>query len=283
MFFPSVVSIELLIWLREMKNVLVRTKVYATSNGIVVIAMTKPTQIRAAPHNPAPAKKASGRPVIGVLDRAIWAQRLNASQRERIEAETQVRYVPTGGSVCKKGEPVEHWIGVLDGLVKIYTDTPDGRTMTFSGVPAGGWLGEGSLLKSEPRRYDVAALRDSVIAYVPRSTFEWLLDSSLDFNRFLMIQINERLGQFIAQVECDRLMNPDARVARTLGALFNPMLYPGSGRQLQISQEEIGYLTGVSRQRVNQALQVLEREGLLKTEYGGVSVLDLHRLQRFGE
>jgi CRP/FNR family transcriptional regulator, cyclic AMP receptor protein len=239
--------------------------------------MTKPTQINAAPHNATSNK----RPVIQVLDRAIWAQRLNASQRERIEAETLIRQVPSGGSVCKKGEAVEHWIGVLDGLVKIYTDTPDGRTMTFSGVPAGGWLGEGSLLKSEPRRYDVAALRDSVIAYVPRATFEWLLDSSLDFNRFLMIQINERLGQFIAQVECDRLMNPDARVARTLGALFNPMLYPGSGRQLQISQEEIGYLTGVSRQRVNQALQVLEREGLLAVEYGGVSVLDLHRLQRF--
>jgi CRP/FNR family transcriptional regulator, cyclic AMP receptor protein len=244
--------------------------------------MTKPTPIHAAPHNP-PSRKMPGRPVIQVLDRAIWAQRLNASQRERIEAETQVRHIPTGGSVCKKGEPVQHWIGVLDGLVKIHTDTPDGRTITFSGVPAGGWLGEGSLLKSEPRRYDVTALRESVIAYVPRSTFEWLLDSSLDFNRFLMIQINERLGQFIAQVECDRLMNPDARVARTLGALFNPMLYPGSGRQLQISQEEIGYLTGVSRQRVNQALQVLEREGLLKIEYGGVSVLDLHRLQRFGE
>ena len=95
-------------------------------------------------------------------------------------------------------------------------------------------------------------------------------------------QLNERLGQFIALVESERLLDPDARVARSLGALFNPVLYPGIGRQIQISQEEIGLLAGVSRQRVNQALPVLERAGLLKVAYGGVQVVDLSGLQHFG-
>ena len=74
----------------------------------------------------------------------------------------------------------------------------------------------------------------------------------------------------------------EKRVARSLGALFNPVLYPGIGRQILISQEEIGFLAGVSRQRVNQALQVLEKAGLLRVDYGGVTVIDLQGLQRFG-
>ncbi|MBL8386384.1 MAG: winged helix-turn-helix domain-containing protein, partial [Burkholderiales bacterium] len=93
---------------------------------------------------------------------------------------------------------------------------------------------------------------------------------------------NERLGQFIGIVENDRMLEPDARVARALAQLFNPLLYPGTATQLQLSQEEIGLLSGVSRQRANQALQVLEKAGLLKVEYGGVRVLDVEGLKRFG-
>ena len=64
--------------------------------------------------------------------------------------------------------------------------------------------------------------------------------------------------------------------------LFNPLLYPGTAAQLQLSQEEIGLLSGVSRPRANQALQVLEKAGLLLVEYGGVRVLDVEGLKRFG-
>ncbi len=117
---------------------------------------------------------------------------------------------------------------------------------------------------------------------MPRATFTWLLDSSIAFNRFLLLQLNERLGQFIGQVEYDRLLDVEARVARCLAAMFNPYLYPRTEMELQISQEEIGYLSGISRQRVNQALKVLEAEGLIRVEYGGIHVLDLPRLRNFG-
>ena len=109
-----------------------------------------------------------------------------------------------------------------------------------------------------------------------------MLDHSIAFNRFLLNQLNERLAYFIAMVEYDRMLDPDARVARCLASLFNPYLFPGVGPQLQISQEEIGNLSGVSRQRANQALRVLEKVGLLRVEYGGITVLDPEGLGRFG-
>jgi len=145
----------------------------------------------------------------------------------------------------------------------------------------GGWFGEGSVLKTEPRRYDVVALRDSRLAFMPRSTFEWLLDNSIAFNRFLLLQLNERLGVFISLVEYDRMLDTDTRVARCLGALFNPYFNPGRQRTLQISQEEIGYLCSTSRQRANQALQVLEKAGLLRVDYGSITILDVDGLLTF--
>lgn len=216
------------------------------------------------------------------LRATLWARALTEDQMSRVERESEERFCAAGTAVCRKGEPVDAWIGVLEGLVKIHTVSAGGRSVTFTGIPAGGWFGEGSLLKADPRKYDALALRDSRIARMPRATFEWLIDNSIGFNRFLLRQLNERLAQFIALIEYERLLDTDARVARCLGELFNPILYPGIGQRLSISQEEIGYLTGVSRQRVNQALQRLEREGLLAVGYGGVEVLDVDRLRSYG-
>lgn len=216
-----------------------------------------------------------------LLRASLWTRSLAPQQMARVEAETQVRTLPVGVPVCRKGEPVEHWIGVIDGLVKMTSVTPEGKTTTFTGVTSGGWFGEGSLLKDRTRKYDVVTLRESVVAYMPRATFEWLLDTSIEFNRFLLMQLNERLGQFIAMVEYERLLETDARVARALAGLFNPVLYPEQAEEVQLSQEEVGYLTGVSRQRANQALQVLEKAGLLKVEYGRIRILDLDGLRTF--
>ena len=171
---------------------------------------------------------------------------------------------------------------MVDGLVKIHSLSPSGKSVTFAGIPAGGWFGEGSVLMGEPLKYDIVALRDSRIALMPEATFRWLLDTSIPFNRFLLTQLNERLGQFIGMVEHDRLLDPDARVARALAGLFNPLLYPDTRPHIQISQEELGYLAGASRQRVNRALQVLGKAGLIKVDYGLVTVLDLDGLQRYG-
>ena len=215
------------------------------------------------------------------LSNCRWAQSLSVDELQRVASEIVEKKIASGGYVCRKGEVVANWIGVIDGLVKMSNLSSEGKLTTLTGVASGGWFGEGSLLKDEPRRYDILALRDSRIAYLPRATFNRLLNTNLGFNRFLLVQLNERLGMFIALMENERLLEPDARVARSLGALFNPVLYPGNGRQLQISQEEIGLLAGVSRQRVNQALQVLEKAGLLLVEYGSITVVDLSGLQRY--
>jgi CRP-like cAMP-binding protein len=187
--------------------------------------------------------------------------------------------VKPGEFLCKMGRPVFYWLGLLDGLLKMSNDGSQGAAMTFAGLPPGGWFGEGTALKREVYRYNIEPLRNSVVAGLPVDSFHWLLERSIPFNRYLMSQLNERLGQFMAARQIDRLTDPDARVALTLAALFHPVLYPGVGSLLRITQRELGYLVGLSRQRVNEALRSLQRRQLIRIEYGGVRVLDLAALR----
>jgi CRP-like cAMP-binding protein len=168
---------------------------------------------------------------------------------------------------------------VLDGMLKMSNDSTQGASVTFTGVPPGAWFGEGTLLKRETYRYNIEALRRSRVSGLPVDEFQGLLERSIPFNRYVMNQLNERLGQFIAAREIDRLTDADTRVARSLAALFHPVLYPGVGELLRITQQELGYLVGLSRQRVNEALRALQAGGAIRVEYGGVRVLDRERLR----
>ncbi len=218
-------------------------------------------------------------PTPDELSSIPWLPLLLPEERARAVAVLQVGDAALGDYVCRVGKPVTYWFGVVEGLLKMSSDTAQGVTITFAGLPPGGWFGEGTTIKRESYRYNIQALRKSVVAGLPVDTFHWLLDHSIGFNRFVMNQLNERLGQFIAAREIDRLNNPDVRVARSLAALFNPVLYPGVGEVLRITQQELAYLVGLSRQRVNEALAALEAQGTIRVEYGGLRVLDLGALR----
>lgn len=218
-------------------------------------------------------------PTAAELANIPWLQLLAPAERAIAEADLLVGQAQPGDLVCRVGRPVTYWFGVVDGLLKMSGENADGQTMTFAGLPPGGWFGEGTVLKRESYRYNVQALRKSLVAGLPVDTFHQLLDHSIGFNRFVMNQLNERLGHFIAAREIDRMNNPDLRVARSLASLFHPVLFPGVGEVLRITQQELAYLVGLSRQRVNEALTTLEGQGLIRVEYGGVRVLDLDALR----
>ena len=214
----------------------------------------------------------AGIPWLGVLS--------DSDRREAIDA-LVVATTESGDRVCRIGAPSTYWFGVIDGLLKMSNVSVDGNQITYTGVPPGAWFGEGTLLKREVYRYNIEALRRSTVAGLPIEVFWRLLERSIPFNRFVMFQLNERLGQFIAAREIDRNNQPDARVARSLAALFHPVLYPGVGQLLRITQQELAYLVGLSRQRTNQALTALQAAGLIRVEYGGVRVIDLAALRAY--
>jgi CRP/FNR family transcriptional regulator, cyclic AMP receptor protein len=208
-----------------------------------------------------------------------WVKVLKPDEFRAATPHIQVSDAQPGDYVCRIGRPVTYWFGVIEGLLKMSSDTEQGNAVTYSGLPPGGWFGEGTVLKREVYRYNIQALRKSVVAGLPADNFHWLLDHSIGFNRFIMNQLNERLAQFIVALEIGRMNDPDVRVARSLASLFNPVLFPGVGDILRITQQELAYLVGLSRQRVNEALAALEEKGSIRVEYGGLRVLDLQALR----
>jgi CRP/FNR family transcriptional regulator, cyclic AMP receptor protein len=228
-----------------------------------------------------PLRERARRPTEDELAGIPWLAVLDDADRARARQEVIIANAEVGDMICRIGRPATFWFGLVEGLLKMSNDPSLGPAVTFTGVPPGAWFGEGTLLKREPYRYNIETLRRSAVAGLPVEAFHELLGRSIPFNRFVLNQLNERLGQFIAARETDRLNDPDTRVARNLAALFHPVLYPGVGQLLRVTQQELAYLVGLSRQRVNEALKVLQTRGLIQIEYGGLRVLELQGLRQY--
>lgn len=210
-----------------------------------------------------------------------WVRMLDERTKERVVADCHDRIYSPKEVVARQGEPVTSWIGVVDGLLKVSTVTASGRSIMFTAVPSGSWVGEGSVIKREPRRYELLALRMTRVVHVPRATFMWLLETSTEFSRYIIDHLNERTGQFVGMMEVSRITDPAGRVAGALCNLFNPVLNPKASPLLNISQEELGELAGFTRSTINAALMKLRKLDLVHSEYGGILVLDVDSLRAF--
>ena len=230
-----------------------------------------------------PSREALGPQTLRMLRTSRWADGLRADEWRLVVDTAIERCYAANDWIARAGDRVNHWAGIVDGFAKMSVASVDGRASTLTGVCAGVWFGEGSLIKHEARRYDVTALRASRVVLVPREVFIHLRNTSIPFNHYLLDLMNARLSLFIGTLAHDRLLDTDARVAYCIGSLFDEALYPQADRHVQIDQSEVGLLANVSRQRANVALQRLQALGLLRIERSGLTVLDIAGLHRFAE
>ena len=205
-----------------------------------------------------------------------WFAGLPAAMQERLREEVFAEQADKGAVMMPAGSAVQGWHAVLSGLVMLQSPTSQGRSSAFIGVPDGEWFGEGSAMKPEPRRYHVVALRPTTLLCLPLPLFATLRETSLAFNQFLVLHLNMRLGQAMTIIEAGRTQSTEHRVALYLSRLFRR-----STRRLNLTQEELGQLVGLSRQTVNKVLRSLEGMGIVSLDFGRVAIVDDEALNAY--
>ena len=205
-----------------------------------------------------------------------WFGSIPTNLQKQLCSEVSVMQGDKGAVMLAAGSRVEGWHAVLAGLVMLQSPASKKRSSAFIGVPDGEWFGEGSAMKPEPRRYNVVALRPTNLLCLPLPLFATLRETSLAFNQFLVLHLNMRLGQAMTIIEAGRTQSTEHRVALYLSRLFWR-----STRRLNLTQDEIGQLAGLSRQTVNKVLHLMEGQGIVSLDFGRVAIVDDGALNAF--
>lgn len=196
---------------------------------------------------------------------------LAADSRQFVLDRSTVRRLVTGESVFHHGDDADCMYVVEVGRLAVQTTTSEGQTAIVRIIGPGQVVGELALLVEELRRTGtVVAVEPSTLRVIHRSLFAEIRSRDPRVDRALVADLAARLAALSDQLVINQVGTLAERVAERLLAL--DVAYRHGW--IQLTQRELGAMTGGSRQAVNAVLAGAAAGGLIAVRRGAVRVLD---------
>lgn len=209
---------------------------------------------------------------------------LTSTQLDWVAQRAHRRVFEAGRNVMTIDQPGEAVYIILHGTVKIHIEQGE-RDVIISIMGAGDVLGEMSLIDSIGRSASAVTLEDSLMLWMDKATFNYMLDNFPPVARNLVKILSSRVRFLDQLIQALATLDVNGRVARQLLAFAEKFGREKDGaRQIRIvlTQSDIADLVGASRKRVNQAMVLFKERGLIDTDAEGrIAIKDSERLARF--
>jgi CRP/FNR family cyclic AMP-dependent transcriptional regulator len=218
-----------------------------------------------------------------------WFSSLSPSLRHDILRCAYVKRFKDSDLISARGDPPSEWTAVAKGAVRVSSTSLSGKQITLTYVEPGVWFGDVAMFDGDQRTHDAYAHGLTTLLCVARTDFQKILSQHVELYEALMRLQARRIRTLFGLVEDLNTLPLRARLAKQLLHLARsygvPCLADGNETRigLQLAQEELAQLLGASRQRVNQELKSMEREGAIRIEPGGLVVRQREALMRISE
>jgi CRP-like cAMP-binding protein len=201
---------------------------------------------------------------------------LDEAALEAVARRTVIRQVPRDGVIFRRGDPCAGLYVVLEGRVRVYRASADGREQVIHAVGPGRALADGGPYPASAR-----ATEEARILFLPRDDFQWLYRHHPEIADVVIRDLGRRLRRMVALVEKISLRDVPARVALSLMeyAESEGQLRDGGELKLPRTQEEMASELATTRESVARALARLRREGAIRQRGRRVAIVSLARLE----
>ncbi|GAB4217124.1 MAG: Crp/Fnr family transcriptional regulator [Rhodoferax sp.] len=225
----------------------------------------------------------SAEPILTAQERAAinngrWFSSLSPTLRHDILRCATPRRYADGELIAARGDPPQAWMACAQGAARVSSVALSGKQITLTYVEPGIWFGDVAMFDGDQRTHDVYAHGDTTLLLVTRADFFRILGQHTELSEALLRLHARRIRQLYGLVEDLNTLPLRARLAKQLLHLLRSYGVASLSDSnewrisLQLAQEELAQLLGASRQRVNQELKAMEREGAIRIEPGGLVV-----------
>jgi len=193
------------------------------------------------------------------------------------------RVFEAGRNVMTIEQPGEAVYVILHGTVKIHIEQGE-RDVIIAILGAGDMLGEMSLIDSIGRSASAVTLENSLMLWMDKNTFNYMLDNFQPVARNLVKILSARVRLSDQLIQALATLDVNGRVARQLLAFAEKYGREKDGMtqiRITLTQGDIADLVGASRKRVNQAMVSFKEQGLIDDMDGRISIMDSEGLARY--
>jgi CRP/FNR family transcriptional regulator, cyclic AMP receptor protein len=191
---------------------------------------------------------------------------------------TPVRF-RRGDTIFRKDDPPTCMYVVVDGAVRVSTVSAEGRTALLSLIGQNEIFGEIAVLDGMPRTTDVTANSDCELLAIERRDLLRFLHNQPGLALKFIELLCARLRTTNAHVEQVMLQNIPTRLANTLVRLAGPADGAATPPRIEMTQQQVSEMAGMSRESANKLLAVWAAEGWVRLEPGTVHVLQIDALR----
>jgi CRP/FNR family transcriptional regulator len=210
---------------------------------------------------------------------------LSVEELGEVFRRAQVRQMHAGQTLFVQGEPGAGLFIVIDGLVKLFKTSMDGKEQVLRHMPAGESFNEVPVFDGGPNPVSAVCVEDGQLLVLSRETVAELLQAYPALSEAVVRVLASRLRHLVALVEDLSFRQVTGRVARVLLQSVAPHegVGAGAGRKSRVTQREIAEMTGTSREVAARALRALEEAGAVTISRSGVQIADADRLRTLGD
>jgi CRP/FNR family cyclic AMP-dependent transcriptional regulator len=208
---------------------------------------------------------------------------MTPAQLDWVSQRAHRRNFETGRNVLTIEQPGEAVYIILHGTVKIYVEQGE-RDVILAILGAGDLLGEMSLIDSIGRSASAVTLENTLMLWMDKTTFTYMLDNFPPVARNLVKILSARVRLSDQLIQALATLDVNGRVARQLLAFAEKYGREKDGVtqiRITLTQGDIADLVGASRKRVNQAMVLFKEQGLIEDVEGRIAVIDSEGLARY--
>jgi len=193
---------------------------------------------------------------------------------------TVERVYPRGAMVFRRGETCHGLYVVLEGQVKIYRSSPDGREQVLHVEGPGEPLAELPLFDGGPYPASARTLEESRLLFLPLDAFQSLYRRNPEIADAVIHDLGRRLRRLVQLVHRVSLKDVGARVATALidYAEAADSFRDGAVFLLPRTQEELAAELATTRESVARALRKFRRAGIIVQDGPHIRILSAERL-----
>jgi CRP/FNR family transcriptional regulator len=186
--------------------------------------------------------------------------RLGEGALDAVERRVVTRRVAAETLLFRHGEPCKGLYAIVEGQVRVYRSSADGREQVIHTLGPGRPVAEVPLFDGGPYPASARTTEPTRLLFLPLADFQWLYRSEPEIADAVIHELGRRLRRMVGLVE---------KISLRDGAEF----------PLPRTQEELAAELATTRESVARALSRLRAEGIIEQSGGTVRVLDAARLE----
>ncbi|MEE9496962.1 MAG: Crp/Fnr family transcriptional regulator, partial [Desulfobacterales bacterium] len=220
--------------------------------------------------------------ILNIISAIPLFNGLPADQLSAIRQIAVEKQFNKGQTIFSEGDETTGFFVVVDGRIKIYKVSSEGKEQILHIFEAGQSFGEVTVFSGQQLPANAQTLAKSRLLFFPRSAFVGLVTANPPLALNLLAIMSKKLRQFAAQIENLSLKEIPARLASYLIYLAEEQ---GSGESvtLNVSKGQLASLLGTIPETLSRIFAKLSGQNLIRVEGPKITLLDRQGIEDLAE